>query len=234
MLDQPRATWDNSAVTSKRARARLAAVLLLALAVTACSGGGGDDDAVEPTASQPTGGSPAPSGTTSPPTSTASPAPAESDAPAGAETPFPADRSPDTSPAERTGNGLTVVDVRVGAHEGYDRLVLELDGEGTVGWRVAYDSDPRTQGEGAEVQLEGDATLAVVLDGLGYPFDTGIEEYGGPRRFSPGLPAVREVQLGGVYEGYYEAFVGVASEQPFRVFRLAEPQRVVVDVARAG
>lgn len=228
MLDQPRPAWDNSAVTSTPTR--VAAALLLALAVTSCSGDGDrDDDTVEPTASQPTTASPEPSGTSS-----GTPAPAESDPPTGAETPFPADRSPDTSPAERTGNGLTVVDVRVGAHEGYDRLVLELDGEGTVGWRVAYDDDPRTQGEGAEVQLEGDATLAVVLDGLGYPYDTGIEEYGGPRRFSPGLPAVREVQLGGVYEGYYEAFVGVAGEQPFRVFRLTDPQRVVVDVVHAG
>ena len=207
----------------------LLAAPLMALSLGSCTDGGDDDPAV--TSTLPATNSPTATPTTP---ATGSPAPAESDEPTGGEVEFPADRSPDTAPAARTGDGLSVVDVRVGRHEGYDRVVFELDGDGTVGWRVEYDDDPRTQGQGAQVQLAGEATLSILLDGLGYPMDTGIEEYDGPRRFAPGLPAVQEVQLGGVYEGYYDAFVGVSTEQPFRVFRLSDPQRVVLDVVHAG
>jgi hypothetical protein len=151
---------------------------------------------------------------------------------APAEQPFPADRSEDTAPAE--GNALSVVDVRTGRHDGYDRVVFELGGDGTVGWSVRYDDNPATAGEGADVELAGDATLAVTILGVGYPFDTGVEEYDGPRRPSPDIPVVKELQLGGVFEGSYDAFVGVAQDRPFRVFRLTDPQRVVVDVAHTG
>jgi hypothetical protein len=33
-----------------------------------------------------------------------------------------------------------------------------------------------------------------------------------------------------VFEGVYEAFIGTSRKAPFRVFRLADPARVVVDV----
>ena len=36
--------------------------------------------------------------------------------------------------------------------------------------------------------------------------------------------------LGAVFEGTYEAFVGASARTPFRVFRLGDPERVVVDV----
>lgn len=145
-----------------------------------------------------------------------------------AEQPFPADLQADTAPGE--GNGLSVVDVRTGAHDGYDRVVWQLEGRGTVGWTVRYDDAPARQGSGHPVELEGEAVLSVLLEGLGYPFDTGVEEYDGPRRQAPRLPSVRELELGGVYEGYYDAFVGVAQPRPCRVFRLGDPQRVVLDV----
>jgi len=164
VLDGAAAPWDNSSVpvTSPR-RAWVPAVLVsVALAVAACSDGGDREPVVSATSLSPT---PAPGA--SEPATPMSPSPAESDGPAGPEVAFPADRAADTAPAERSGDGLTVVDVRVGAHDGYDRLVLELAGEGTVGWRVEYDDDPRTPGEGAQVDLAGDATLSILLDGVG-------------------------------------------------------------------
>lgn len=132
----------------------------------------------------------------------------------------------------RSGKGLSVTGVRTGTHQGYDRVVLELGGSGTVGWRVRYDADPRRQGSGDPVRLAGSATLTVLLEGVSYPMDSGVPEYSGPRRLSPGLPEVQELQLGGVFEGTFDAFVGVRSTRPFRVFRLDGPQRVVIDVQR--
>jgi len=213
---------ENSTVRTPRLLP--AALLALALGATAC--GTGETD----TASDTTTVSPVPGlspGTEPGPTA----APAEtSDAEAGAR--FDGDLADKSSAG--SGIGLSVVDVRVGEHDGYDRVVFELGGNGTVGWRVGYDDDPRRQGSGDEVELEGDATLAVVLEGVGYPFDTGVEEYGGPRQLSPGQPSVREVAIGGVFEGYFDAFVGVEERRPFRVTRLDGPLRVVVDIAHTA
>jgi hypothetical protein len=41
---------------------------------------------------------------------------------------------------------------------------------------------------------------------------------------------VKQVVLNTVYEGRYTAFIGLSATKPFRVFRLANPARVVVDV----
>jgi hypothetical protein len=41
---------------------------------------------------------------------------------------------------------------------------------------------------------------------------------------------VQDVVLGSVFEGTYEAFVGVRTAAPFRVTRLTGPTRVVVDI----
>jgi hypothetical protein len=41
---------------------------------------------------------------------------------------------------------------------------------------------------------------------------------------------VHEVVLDTAYEGQYTAFIGVSSTLPFRVFRLSNPARVVIDI----
>jgi hypothetical protein len=92
-----------------------------------------------------------------------------------------------------------------------------------------YVDDPRRDGSGDPVDVDGEATLVVLIQGAGYPFDTGAEE--AQSVTLPGdLEVVADVELGAVFEGVYEAFVGVSREAPFRVFRLADPARVVVDV----
>lgn len=207
-------------------RTLLLPVLLSSTLLAGCAG----DDPADTAAPQATASATTSATPSAVPSATPSTA-AETEVPPGGEPEFRGDRGPDTSAAERADPGLTVVDVRVGEHDGYDRVVFELAGEGVVGWRVEYEDAPATQGQGDPVELAGDATLSVTLDGLGYPFETGATEYAGPKRFSPGLPSVSEVQVGGVFEGYYDAYLGVAEQRPFRVFRLESPQRVVVDVA---
>lgn len=64
-----------------------------------------------------------------------------------------------------------------------------------------------------------------------YP-DTAADFYGGPRHFAPEQSGVFEdANLVGVFEGYDQLFLGVQEDKaPFRVFALAEPSRLVVDV----
>ena len=159
---------------------------------------------------------------------------ADSGEEAAAGLPFPADTSEDTG--EASGGPWTVVDLRIGRQDGFDRVVFEAGtgsgGEGTPGWRVRYTDDPRTQGRGDVVEVAGDATLEVVLTGTGYPFDTGVEPYDGPNPYAVrSTELVTEVRLGAVFEGQTLAFVGVTEEAPFRVYALADPPRVVLEVA---
>jgi len=132
-----------------------------------------------------------------------------------------------------TGGPLTVTAVRIAPQDGYDRVVFELDGQqaGEPGWRVEYTDDPSEQGSGDPVEVAGDAVLAVIVTGTGYPFDTGVDEVSADPSLPPGLQVVRDVQLGAVFEGQYEAFIGLRGERPFTVTRLADPARVVIDIA---
>ncbi|MGI8535022.1 MAG: AMIN-like domain-containing (lipo)protein [Mycobacteriales bacterium] len=201
-----------------------AAVLCLSLfALTGC--GAGEVD--------PVGSAPSPSPSAAPSTSAAaSPsasASADTEPTAPAEA-FPADTGLDTE--EPTGGLLSVVAVRVARQEGYDRVVFELAGKqpGEPGWRVEYTDDPAQQGSGNPVKVEGAAALAVFITGTGFPFDTGAEEENDDPTLPPDLAVIEDVVLGATFEGQYEAFVGTAREAPFRVFRLADPARVVIDV----
>ena len=176
---------------------------------------GGSAPSSAPTAA-PTAGTPAASAGTG----------AEDDAPVG----FPA--GPALSEQQPSGGPLTVTAVRVAHQQGYDRVVFELAGRaaGQAGWRVEYVDEPRAQGSGDPVPVDGEAALAVLVTGTGYPMDTGQEEVADDPALPGDLEVVEDVVLGAVFEGQYEAFIGTAGEQPFRVFRLGDPERVVVDV----
>ncbi|MDQ3612330.1 MAG: hypothetical protein M4D85_12150 [Actinomycetota bacterium] len=217
-------------MTMKRSpRAALCAVLLVA--VTGC-GGAGEDPVLRPSdlqtsATTSPSPSPSPSGSASAvPTAAASGQP-EPTAPAEA---FPADTAVDTE--NPTGGPLSVVAVRVARQDGYDRVVFELDGKvaGEPGWRVAYTDDPAQQGSGDRVEVDGDATLAIDITGVGFPMDTGVEEETDDPALPAGLVVIEDVVLGATFEGQYQAFVGTARKAPFRVFRLSNPARVVLDV----
>lgn len=58
--------------------------------------------------------------------------------------------------------------------------------------------------------------------------------YDGPGRVpGPGSP-VAEVVVGTVYEGDRGGYIGADRAWPFRVLRLPDPERVVVDMLRPG
>ena len=143
--------------------------------------------------------------------------------------PFAADTRPDTA-VPSPGAAVTVTDVRVGRFEGFDRVVVEVDGTGLPGWDARYVPEARSAGSGFRVDVAGDAVLRLILTGVGLPGDTGIPPYAGADPLPAVGPAVREVVLDGIFEGQMAAFLGVTAERPFRVYRLQNPGRVVVEV----
>jgi hypothetical protein len=203
-------------MTSKR----LVTGVVLALAVvTGCAE---SDD--------PTVGGPSPLPTTSATSTVAgSPSPTATAA-VCAKPPFTATTARDTEAA--TGSILGLVRARASAQACYDRVVFDLRGRaaGAPGWRVEYVTKPTSDGSGNPVAVNGPAYLQVLITNTGYPDDTGVAEPA-VKRFTPtGTSKVREVVLDGVFEGQYTAYIGISAKLPFRVFRLSNPARVVVDV----
>ena len=168
----------------------------------------------------------------------ATPPPATSPAPAVSPTPSPDSSGPpftaDTARDEQQASGgpLGVTEIRVARQDGYDRVVFELDGRepGQPGWTVEYVDDAREDGSGDAVEVEGDAVLEVRISGVGYPSDTGVEGKPDVPAVPPGVERVEDVAVGALFEGVLQAFVGVDRKAPFRVFRLEDPARVVIDV----
>ncbi|MEO9328919.1 AMIN-like domain-containing (lipo)protein [Gordonia aurantiaca] len=194
----------------------VSAVFVGAAALTSCSTTDGDDaTAVATTIVTETVTS------TSPPRSASG-----SDASSG-------DAGPATAPAS-AGARLTVTDIRTGVHDGFDRVVYELDGAGTPGWRVAYVDEAIQDGSGRPVEVDGNGVLEVRILGSAYPHDSGAEPYGGPdpvRAQSGG--AVVEVHGALVFEGITQSFIGVTEYgAPFTVVALTNPTRLVIDVRR--
>lgn len=216
-------------------RAALAALLLVGGLLAGC--GGGNDDEAGGNATSPSSSSPA-----APSASSSASSSPDGDGHGGdghdgdggtAHPPFPADTRPDTQQASAGAFG-NVTAIRIGHHDGYDSVVLEYGGRGTPGWDVRYVDHPAAQGSGAAIDLAGSATLQMTISGVGYPTDTGVQEYSGPRRFSvPETDIVTEVYFDGTFEGTTVVLVGTGSATPFRVYQLENPVRVVLEVADA-
>ena len=128
--------------------------------------------------------------------------------------------------------GLLATTVAVGVYPEYDRVVFDLEGEGSPGYSVRYAEQAVEDGTGLSLEVDGDAVLQVTLTGTRYA-EEGETYEGGPGVFSPDrTEEVEQVKLLSTFEGQTQAFIGIDdADTPFRVFTLSEPARLVVDVA---
>jgi hypothetical protein len=137
-----------------------------------------------------------------------------------------------TAPRAKAGSGLPpeLVAVRVGRHDGFDRVVLQLRGS-PPGYNVRYVPRVVQDGSGQPVPLAGSAFIQVVLNANAHELDTGAPTWTGPRRITPGFPALKQVAFAGDFEGYVTFGLGIGQRAGFRVMQLRDPARIVVDVA---
>ncbi len=165
----------------------------------------------------------------------AEPAPTEP-APAEPTEPAPTDDAasgPDTWTAGivevvRTLAPPNVVAVRTGTHAGFDRVVFEFSGP-VPGWHLEYVDKPvRACGSGDPVPVSGDGWLEVRIAPASAHDDKGQPTT--PAEALPNLPNVLEVERTCDFEAVTAWVVGVRSPNPYRVFELADPPRLVVDV----
>ncbi|WP_066529738.1 AMIN-like domain-containing (lipo)protein [Corynebacterium bouchesdurhonense] len=127
---------------------------------------------------------------------------------------------------------LAVAGVRVGNHEGFDRVVLDLVGDGEPGWFVDYTPTPMRATVGKALPVSGNAFLSINVDGTVYPFELGLDSEV-PVESAGNTGNIVDVVHGGTHEGRSQVVVGLRSETPYSVQVLQDPKRLVVDILQA-
>ena len=222
------------------------ALLTLTLAVlTACAPGEGT---LTPPAVTPRPSLAAASPTSSP---LASPSAApRSSAPAASPSPAPATASPTASAIASPiacspsatgailGEQALIVGVRVGSHEGYDRVVFEFaprhaPAPGGSTFEIGRATPPFLQdASGLPLAVAGDTVFKLVMRGATAVALDGTPSYTGSRDFAPGFPVLQQLRGGGDFEAVSTWFVGVNGGGCIQVQTLAAPTRLVIDLRR--
>lgn len=139
----------------------------------------------------------------------------------------------------RSGSTVSqIVGVRSGQHPCFDRLVVDLNGRGSLGYDVRYVTQVHSEGVGDVVPVRGGAAIQIVARAPAYNPFTGKDTYrpADPRELAnlTGFATLRQVAYAGSFEGQTTLALGVRARLPMRVFVLAGPgggQRLVIDVA---
>jgi len=123
----------------------------------------------------------------------------------------------------------TLVDVRHGTHDGFDRIVFEF-AEAVPSYHVEYVDAPQWQcGSGEEVWLSGDAWLQIDLEPTNAHTEEGeptLDHYA----FAPDYDVLFEARQVCDFEAVVSWVAGTGSPNGFRVFELDDPARLVVDI----
>ena len=139
--------------------------------------------------------------------------------------------------------GAPITGVRVGRHDCFDRLVVDVAGRPAAGYRVEYVNPPyRAEGSGDPLFVAGGAVLRILVLAPAYteagratvPW-AGTSVVIRPDRFrAGGFTTFRDLVWGGSFEGQSSFGLGVRARLPFRVMQLDGPgtaSRLVIDVA---
>ncbi len=122
-----------------------------------------------------------------------------------------------------------VTDVRVGAHDGYDRVVAEFTGDEALGWRAQWVNRPHEVGRGDPINIPGSAFLDVNVTGVGIPMtDEDYELYFDQR--GPLTAGSVAAVYDATFEGSAHIVIGVDQQRPFKIYQLDNPLRVVIDI----
>ena len=143
--------------------------------------------------------------------------------------------------AAASGPTESILDVRTGRHACFDRLVVDVNGSGPVGFDVRYVDAVRSEGDGHVLAMTGGAAIQIVVHAPNYDVDTGQISYSPVDQAHSfrltnvdGYRTFRQVAFGGSFEGQTTFGLAVRARLPMRAFVLGGPgagQRLVVDVA---
>lgn len=115
--------------------------------------------------------------------------------------------------------------VSAAAHPTFDRVVWRFS-VGTPAWRAQYVARPVQDPSGLPVRVAGRRFLEITFT----PARRSRANL--PGEISPRLPVVRQATVSGDFEAVTTVVVGLTARRSYRVFRLANPPRIVLDVRR--
>jgi hypothetical protein len=131
-----------------------------------------------------------------------------------------------------------VTDVRVGAHDGFDRIVFEFSapkpnpgGSAGIPFFELRQAKPPFTEDPSDLPLDvfGDAFVRIVFQGAtGYDFD-GNPTYAGSRTITPGFGTLAQAVEGGDFEATTTWILGLSRPTCWQVQELHDPDRVVID-----
>jgi hypothetical protein len=140
---------------------------------------------------------------------------------------LPAWRTTDSSYTSAVHGTRLITDLRYATHAGFDRVVINLKGR-IPSWKATYETKFYRDGSGALVRMRGGLQL-VLMDSATHG-TAGNSVYDGPRMARPGFDTLKAVALTGDFEGYVTFAFGLDPQHsPYRIFRLHDPQRLVID-----
>jgi hypothetical protein len=129
-----------------------------------------------------------------------------------------------TNPAARH---PLVVNLRYARHPSFDRVVIDIQGR-LPGYRLTYHRRFFYDASGLPVPIRG-GLQAVLMPGYAHN-EAGDNVYDGPKLVRPHLPALRSIAMTGDFEGQVTFAFGLRPlRTPYRVLRLHDPQRLVID-----
>lgn len=132
-----------------------------------------------------------------------------------------------------TGPGSQILTaVRIGEQPGMDRLVFEFEEAGLPEWEVKYVESSRLVecGSGDPVTVTGSTWLQISFRGAQAHTEAG-KPTAEPYRRKPGQAALLELVRTCDFEGELVWVAGVARENKYTPRVLADPSRLVIDIA---
>ncbi|MEU0484340.1 hypothetical protein ABZ260_34810 [Streptosporangium sp. NPDC006013] len=171
---------------------------------------------------------------TAPPSSGAPATTAPAD-PAVTPTSTPAGPRPPTSTKEIEVERTTVASpavtgARFGRHQGFDRVVIDLNGE-VPGYTVRWVPELVQDGSGDRVDVKGGAYLQLTMSPAIAHTEAGKPTWTGGPIFQAQLGNVQSVVKTGDFEGVVSVGIVLDRRAPFRVLEQKNPNRLVIDVA---
>lgn len=140
--------------------------------------------------------------------------------------------APAAAPAlAHTSTVPTLVGIRAAHHRGFDRVVFDFAGGLPKSRQVSYVSQLVADPSGLPVRIAGRAILQVRFDPATAHTPSG--RVTAPDRVAFALPNVMTAVKAGDFEAVTTYGIGLAKRQPFHVFTLKHPYRVVIDIRAA-
>ncbi|WP_342319082.1 AMIN-like domain-containing (lipo)protein [Corynebacterium mayonis] len=140
------------------------------------------------------------------------------------------DSSPKTQRPEEPAE-LVATGVRVGSHKRFDRVVVDLEGEGSPGWYITYVSVPKQETSGTPLKVNGSAYLNINVDGTVPFFEAGREA--ATVNLADSSANILDVVNAGTFGGRTQVVVGLRAAKPYSVQVLENPKRLVVDILKS-